>query len=129
MGYRSNVGALFYTTDPANEALLKLFVDENFSKDEWMRGALRWFSTPNAAGYAFEVDDVKWYESYSDVKGFNAFVDKFTSFFDGKTAATPASFWAYEFVRMGEDYNDIEVVRDGPDRCMLGIRRSITCDV
>ena len=103
MGYRSEITAVFYTNKKDEWPLLKLFVDENFPKDlanclrvecEEKRG--RW-------GFVFRVDDYKWYESYPEVQEFNEFEDRFS----GMEKCIEGT-WACEFVRIGEETNDIE---------------------
>lgn len=48
---------------------------------------------------AFQVDDVKWYESFGDVRWHIKLLEKVKEYDTGN----------YRFVRLGEDYNDVEV--------------------
>jgi hypothetical protein len=103
MGYRSEITAVFYTHEKDEWPLLKLFVDENFPKDlenclsaECEEPRSRW-------GFVFRVDDYKWYESFPEVKAFEEFEEKFKEM--GKCAD---GTWSCEFVRIGENYTDIE---------------------
>ena len=71
MGYRSNVMAVFYTYDPNEYPSIKLFIDENMP--EWFRGdeyMTTFTGSNNLQGVKFDLQDVKWYESYPDVQGF-----------------------------------------------------------
>ena len=109
MGYRSEVKAVFYA--PKEKwAALKLYVDENFPtvgdliKDE----DLKEFDTGIYCGYLFEQDDVKWYPNYAEVIAFTDFTRAFLELAEGENAE--ALDWNYEFVRLGENYDDIETV-------------------
>ena len=122
MGYRSDVMAVFYTYDPNEYPSIKLFIDENIP--EWFRGDeyMSTFEKANLRGIKFSLQDVKWYSSYPDVHGFEQAIEKFEKLSDGGHA------WLWEFVRLGEEVEDVE------DRCshksdgLLHVVRSIECD-
>ena len=122
MGYRSDVKAVFYA--PAEKAAaLKLYVDENFptvgdlSKDE----DLTWCERKHYCGYLLENESVKWYDSYVEIQAFNRFVSNFLELAEGENDLA----WAYEFIRVGEDYEDIEVNRSDRANFVLDVSRSI----
>ena len=124
MGYRSEVKAVFYA--PKEKwAAMKLYVDENFPtvgdlmKDE----DLKEFETSIYCGYLFEQDDVKWYDSYAEVVAFHKFVGAFLELAEGDNAE--ALGWSYEFVRLGENYDDIETVYSNNSDYLLDVRREI----
>lgn len=124
MGYRSNVVAMFYA--PTEKiAALKLYVDENFPtvgdlmKDE----DLRWFKGNSYCGYIFEHNDVKWYPNFAEVIAFTNFVSAFVELAEGDNAE--ALGWSYEFVRVGEDYEDIQFDRSSNCAYFLDVTRSI----
>jgi len=119
MGCRSNVTAYFYlTSSTINDvtrnkamALFKLWwaavkedpmYAENF--------APHFTETPN--GLLYEEGDTKWYESYPDVIWFNALVRRYQDELidnvklDGGSGLN--TWFCYEFVRLGEESNDIE---------------------
>jgi len=123
MGYRSTVEAVFYTREKEQAPLLKLYVDENFPKNEELRECLTPIKANNAWGYHFMCDDVKWYESYTFVQEFNEFVYKFLKLLAENERARPT--WAYEFVRLGEEANDIEEERSDNADCILHVTRDI----
>jgi hypothetical protein len=79
MGYRSDVHALFYTTIKEDLPVLKLYMDENYPKD---LHDLEEISSNRIYGYEVKYADVKWYESYDDVKAFNAFRTKYLALLD-----------------------------------------------
>jgi len=116
MGYRSDVTAVFYTTDKEKFPTLKLFIDENFPEE--LAGNLKPLDSDTYFGYSFDDPDVKWYESYSEVIGFNTFVDKFNKLAEN-------THWGYELVRIGEEENDIEL--DGNEHCdnVLSVSRIV----
>lgn len=108
MGYRSVVEAVFYTRNEEEYPLLKLYVEENFPKfwKEEDIDCLKPIKANNVWGCHFIADNVKWYESYPEIREFNEFVVKFNQLLTENERARPT--WAYEFVRIGEETEDIE---------------------
>jgi hypothetical protein len=127
MGYRSVVDAVFYTRNEEEAPLLKLYVDENFPRNEELRECLTPISAPKVWGYHFICDDVKWYESYTFVQEFNEFVVKFNQLLSENERARPT--WAFEFVRLGEDTSDIEEERSDNADFILSVRREIELNI
>ena len=129
MGYRSVVEAVFYTRKQEEYPLLKLYVDENFPKcwrDEDIE-YLKPIKASNAWGYHFIADNIKWYESYPEIQEFNEFVYKFLKLLAEDERARPT--WAYEFVRLGEEANDIEEERSDNADFILSVRREIELNI
>jgi len=121
MGYRSEVMAVFYANKD-KAAAVKLYVDENFPKE--LEGCLREEKSSTHHGYIFSETDVKWYTDYPEIVAFNRFVSNYLEIADGENDLG----WAYEFVRIGEDANDIEETSsDGADY-VLRVCRSIETD-
>jgi hypothetical protein len=120
MGYHSDVMAVFYTTDKEEFPLLKLFVEENFPKEEL--GALEPLESERYFGFLFEAEDVKWYDGFGDVGMFHAFSNKFREL--GRDKKT----WHDEFVRIGEDFNDIDVHTSMFSEGLLQVRREIVVE-
>ena len=124
MGYRSNVMAVFYTYDPIEYPSIKLFIDENVP--EWFRGdeyMTTFTGNTNLQGIKFDLQDVKWYESYPDVQGFEQAVEKF------EKLADEGNKWMWEFVRIGEEVEDVEVKRGYNSENLIYVSRSIESDV
>jgi hypothetical protein len=121
MGYRSDVHALFYTMHKEDLPLLKLFMDENYPKD---LHDLEEISSNRIYGYEVKYDNVKWYESYDDVKAFDAFKTKYHALLDEQEDGKK---WKFEFVRIGEDIEDVELEQHDSE-CVLSVSRSIECD-
>ena len=123
MGYRSVVDAVFYTRNEEELPILKLYVDENFPRNEELRECLTPINAPREWGYHFICDNVKWYESYTFVKEFNEFVVKFNQLLTENERARPT--WAFEFVRLGEDTSDIEEERSDNADFILSVSREV----
>ena len=79
---------------------MKLYVDEHFPEE--FKGYLK---IQGERAYVFKLDNVKWYDGYPEVQAFERFVSNFLEFAKGGEDSTQ---WAYEFLRIGEDNNDIE---------------------
>jgi len=114
MGYRSELTAIFYCHNQDDYPSMKLFVEENIG------GAFKEDITEeefNERKYIkFYLEDVKWYDSYPEVIQFNEFIKAFVELADD---AESKLTWAYEFVRFGEELNDIEVTEsDGANNVM-----------
>jgi hypothetical protein len=126
MGYRSVVEAVFYTRKEEEYPLLKLYVEENFPKSEELREGLKPIKANNVWGCHFIADNVKWYESYPEIQEFSQFADKFIEFADSKENMPEKQLsWAYEFVRIGEQSDDVEEHRSDNAEFILCVRREI----
>ena len=123
MGYRSDVMAAFYVKDAKHLPMLKLWLDENFPVDIFHKD-IRWFDN----GMVLTCESVKWYDSYEDVKAFDVAVEKYLELVNNDMGVEddPPAF-SYEFIRVGENYDDVETHYDG-DACeyRLGVTREIT---
>ena len=125
MGYRSDVMAVFYTYDPTEYPAMKLFIDENipefFRSEEYMRlfsgGMPR-----HVQGIKFTMNGLKWYPSYPDVQAFEEAIRKFEKLSDG------GDKWLWEFVRLGEEVEDVEERSCSESESLLYVVRSIECD-
>ena len=128
MGYRSDVHVVFYTRDnphiqdPMPFSALKLWFEENYpakkAKDEWMAEV----EYDSDHGYIYVTyTDVKWYpgEHTADVEAAFALFD--VTFEDQPGVA-------YEFVRTGEESNDIEENRSAEADYRLGVKREVYFD-
>lgn len=118
MGYRSDVVALMYSKGdkPENRAMIKEFVRqrvtpelmENFDFDGW--------------GVKFEAEQWKWYEGYADIQMLEKLFDEYKEAF---CEGGYESQYAYEFVRVGESYDDIETDEAGCSQGRLSVDRTI----
>ena len=120
MGYRSEVTAIFYCHNQDDYPSMKLFIDENiggtFEED------ITEEESNNRKYIKFYLEDVKWYDSYSDVIQFNKFIKAFVELADDDESKLT---WAYEFVRFGEELNDIEVTESDGAENVLHIYRGV----
>jgi hypothetical protein len=141
MGYRSNVTAIFYFVQypPADEtgkgfadkakALLDLWYadlkETTLFKEQWGPGC---FSAVER-GYVFECESVKWYDSYKDIIDYNVMVEKFCNDFVDNEQLDGGSglhrMFCYEFVRIGEEMEDIQQESRGDVDYRLGVERSV----
>jgi hypothetical protein len=127
MGYRSNLTVLIYpeTGDESNAwadqySQLKVLMNTQFREvAEEFRDEMKWRDDKHTL--IFEFYDVKWYDSYADVIRFNAMMEAFENDIPG---------YCTEFVRVGEDYADIETRYTG-NTCeyRLGVSREIAIDL
>lgn len=118
MGYRSDVVALMYGKEdtPEDKAIIKEFIRQRVTPE------LMDYFDFDGWGAVFEVEHWKWYEGYADIdlleKLFKEYQDTFCE--GGYDAA-----YAYEFVRVGESYDDIETNEAGHSLNRLSVARSI----
>lgn len=122
MGYRSDVTFAFYTRnqEAVPFAALKLWFDENYphreAREEWearIETGDDWITV--------EYHDVKWYPGYTHVEAANRAMRTFIDTFE----ANDKDNVAYEFVRVGEETEDIEEDRTNYCDYRLGVRREI----
>jgi hypothetical protein len=75
----------------------------------------------------FEINDVKWYPDYSAVQMFEKMLGTFKGSGDDDEDITG---YCTEFVRIGEESDDVEEVHTGHNNhYYLQVRRSIECNV
>ena len=126
MGYRSDLVVLIYP-DTVNkidtQALydqLKMLMATTFSEVvKSFEAEMYWGDARHVL--KFILENTKWYPSYSDVAAFEAMLREF----DGTIAG-----YCTEFVRIGDNYEDIEV-RSSGEHCeyYLSVNRDIVCDI
>ena len=121
MGYRSDVVALLYTNKPEHVPLLKLWLTANFPLKTFEK-SIKWFGR----GIILKEEHVKWYSDYPEVQ---EFVDATRKFVKEFCEAEGAFDGAYEFMRIGEDDDDIESDCCGDYDYLLSLERSINIDI
>ena len=105
MGYRSDVTIAVAMTNKENmdELLsvyaLNMYVQKHNLLPEWEVGEYQgvWVAM-------YTADGVKWYDSYEDVTGLEALTKLAETFWEERGLP-----YAYRFIRVGEEYEDIEV--------------------
>jgi hypothetical protein len=120
MGYRSDVTAIFYCHNKDDYAPMKLFIDENIG--DTFKEDLTEEESNERKYIKFYLEDVKWYDSYTDVIQFNKFIKAFVELADDDESKLT---WAYEFVRFGEELNDIEVTESDGSNNVMSIHRYV----
>ena len=122
MGYRSDVTIMMYPKRKEDFAMLKLFVAENlpdeFEEHEASSG-LRYL--------LLEFEGIKWYEGYEEVdvytRAFSEWHYKFTE------SENEEPVFHYEFVRIGEEYEDIVSDRSNNSYMLLNIERNAYIEI
>ena len=132
MGYRSHVVALIYPESVMNSqdqitmyAQLKTLMATQFKDviDQWFGDCMTWHDTELVL--KFDLQDVKWYDSYSDVQAFTEMLHELDV---GHEDSIPG--YCTEFMRIGEDEDDVECKRTGnAPHYYLSISRQIECDL
>lgn len=123
MGYRSEVTALIYPDGGEHSALnynkLKLLMNTTFKQvfDEW--GGERefndgWEWNDDVLVLQFTATSVKWYDSYPEVERFVKFLEEVQEL-----------EYQYEFIRLGEEDDDMETDSTGDANSYLSVRREI----
>lgn len=138
MGYRSEVDVVFYVPSDSDTAygLLKLWFDENYphaeAKDEWC--ACIQYDEENQA-IMVSYQDVKWYPSYEHPQAVDRAFDDIDELInsqglttvkentDTDPNVTPFNI-AWEFVRIGEEYQDTEMRTSDNAEYVIAVNRS-----
>jgi len=133
MGYRSDAKVAFYLADTRSLpegmvglpfAGLKLWFDENYPiKDAiggW--GAEVEYSDPTIC---VSYEDVKWYDDYEHVKAVKAALAMFDVAFNTGYSQVSAH---WEFIRVGEELEDIKVDGSPYSESRLRVHREIIFD-
>ena len=104
MGYRSDVTIVIYPKNEKDFAALKLYVDENLP-DQF---------EVHEHGFKYlllEIEGTKWYEGYEEVdvytRAFSEWEQVFADPNRDPTRSEHAPIFHYEFMRVGEEYEDV----------------------
>ena len=118
MGYRSDVKALIYPQGGEHNLLnydkLKLIMNTTFKDvwDYWSDDYFKWDDKHRVL--VFDANSVKWYESYPEVAKFMKFLQEVHEL-----------EYEYEFIRLGEEDDDVEADSSGDSEGYLYVSRSI----
>ena len=123
MGYRSDVTIIMYPSENHRDkfAALKLFVDENlpdeFEEHEVERSFDEVVSLKGGSTVfkylMLERDSVKWYDDFEEVEIYNKLFSEWDKMFAdpddpiAKEGLRAKPIFNYEFMRIGENYDDI----------------------
>ena len=105
MGYRSNVviAVAMESEENMKELMsvyaLNMYVQKHNLLPEWTVGVMNdvWVAL-------FHQEDVKWYDTYPDVQGFEAIIPLVRSFAEERDMK-----YAYRRIRVGEEMDDVEI--------------------
>jgi hypothetical protein len=118
MGYRSDVQALIYPANGDTNLLeydkLKLLFNTTFRNvfEAWGEDYFSWNDAHRAL--KFSANSVKWYDSYPEVLTFVKFL-----------ADVQELGYEYEFLRLGEEDDDIEEDSTGDSEGFMYVQRTI----
>ena len=130
MGYRSDVTIIMYPSADHRDkfAALKLYVDENLP-DEFEvigEGDRRYLHC--------YIDGVKWYDSYEEVDTYSKLFSEWDELFadpddpSAKEGLQADTIFQYEFMRIGEDYEDVEYHQSYGADHVLNMSREVYID-
>ena len=133
MGYRSSVVCLMYgNNDIGDNTIVKEFVRSRVEEysgsgggheaSDYVRDAFDY----SGWGVKFECQDWKWYDSYPDIQFLEKLFDEFEELLIGEDASETS--YALEYVRIGEDIEDIDQRFRGAIEGRTWISRCITVD-
>ena len=130
MGYRSDVTIMMYPKNEKDFAALKLYADETFPDKFEVHYCDA--SSQQSEGFRYlmlEFDSIKWYEGYESVDVYTRAFSEWDTMFRGEEEPDDEPLFHYEFVRIGEDYDDI--VKDCSNLCdhILGVDRNAYVNV
>ena len=118
MGYRSDVQALIYPAGGEHNLLnydkLKTLMNTTFKdvSEAWGDDYFTWDDHHRVL--KFSANSVKWYDSYPDVAKFTKFLTEVRDL-----------EYEYEFLRIGEDDNDVESDYTGDAENYMYVERTI----
>ena len=122
MGYRSEVTAVFYCPTEQYPAM-KLFMEENEPKnnelfDKTDEDHYEVYELGDRVLVRYLFVDVKWYDGEGVCKEFMEFMSKFEKL-------TKTTSWNYEYIRIGEYYNDVHTLESDDNDHLINMRREI----
>ena len=124
MGYRSDVTMVMYPKRKEDFAALKLYVDETFpDKFEVHYCDARSQQFKGFRYLMLELDSIKWYEGYEEVDVYTRAFSEWDTLFRDEAELDDEPLFHYEFVRIGEDYEDIVYDRSVDSDMILNIER------
>jgi hypothetical protein len=104
---------------------LKVLMATTFKElvDEHFGGNMTWMHKESVL--MFNMEDVKWYESFEDVQLFEQMMEAFNP-----DSSDDIPGYCTEFIRIGEDAEDVEQRQTGSNNeYYLQVRRSIDCNI
>lgn len=126
MGYRSDVAIAFYTHKTEHNGVVSLWLKSNFPYEDWNL-ITHEITEKNEPTYSFvlEVCGIKWYDDYPAVVRMNKLIEEFDELF----CSEDNNIAACEFMRSGEEDDDIEHDRYGDVAWVLSIEKRINVNL
>ena len=121
MGYRSDVTIVMYPKRKEDFALLKLYADETFPDTFEVHE-----DNNRIEGFRYlmlEFEGIKWYEGYEEIDVYTRAFSEWDTLFRDEAEPDDEPLFHYEFVRIGEDYEDIVYDRSLDSDMILGVER------
>lgn len=119
MGYRSDVTCIMYTNDPKDKgagAIMTTWLKQHIHDDD-----MQYFEFHDTE-VIFLAEDWKWYPDYSEIKRLEKL---FADFQETFCHQHHDSLYGYEFMRLGENYDDVEQRAAGVCAGRLSLSRCI----
>lgn len=128
MGYRSDVTMVMYPKRKEDFAMLKLFVAENLPDEFEVH------ESDSGFRYLYcYIDGVKWYDSYDEVEAYNTAFNEWEQVFadptHDPTRSEHAPICHYEFMRVGEEYEDVQYECSYGSDHALNLSREVYVDL
>ena len=123
MGYRSDVTCVMYASEPNGErdekgmAFVKAWLKSHIAEED-----NDYFEFDHPDMVVFSVERWKWYDSYPDIQRLENLFEDFMELCER------GSNYRMEFIRVGEDYEDIEMRESDNSHGLLRLKRSIYID-
>jgi len=127
MGYRSDVTIVMYPKRKEDFALLKLYADETFPDQFEVHE-----DNNRIEGFRYlmlEFDSIKWYEGYEGVDVYTRAFSEWDTMFRDEYEPESGTLFHYEFMRIGEDYEDIVYDQSEGSEVILGVDRNAYVNV
>ena len=122
MGYRSDVTCVMYASEPNGErdekgmAFVKAWLNTHIAEED------KELFEFNDNTVVFSVEQWKWYDSYHDIQRLEKLFEDFMELCER------GSNYRMEFIRVGEDYEDIEMRESDTSQGLIRLKRSIYID-
>ncbi len=122
MGYRSDVMCVMYASEPNGErdekgmAFIKAWLNTRIAEED------KELFEFNDNTVVFSVENWKWYESYPDIQRLDKLFEDFMELCER------GSNYRMEFIRVGENYDDVEMRDSDNAHGLLRLKRSIYID-
>jgi hypothetical protein len=125
MGYRSDVICIMYArdvkdvdkVDEAGMAFIKAWLNSRLTEEE-----KNLFEFDHDSMVVFSVEQWKWYDSYPDIQRLEKLFEDFMELCE------VGNNYRMEFMRVGENYDDIEMRESDNSHGLLRLKRSIYID-